>query len=732
MRNPWISLVMLLIACLQAPVAAQPSHDLVAIYGGPIPSRGLITNVSNSQVVVNVPTASIPGNSLRWFLIFEGTLGAVFEGSWAREAQIMVIPPNGTPFFVQPYTEAGPPPAGAGSRFAYGIPIDPTTSAGEWTFRFVEIFDDVPSTPSSFGDDAIWSEARVYFYYGANIPPDHEPEINPIYARFTDVASGGTSQAPLTTVTWNNTRPGYYPKVQLVGSVMTAGLPSTPTTQSLPTNLRILARSPTGSSSTLIGPTAGTGPVIPGPSMYRFNRELTYTGNGAGTWRFQFFPAVDFPDVPVENHWIYFQFILKGIPNDILTELGNITTGSSRTIEQSYATDPLRFYRFTLTEDHSSSSTLGLQMFISPDAESNQVGGLALYDINGLLKGLSDYPLEPSPQTLASLSYGWPFVQQGADADRIRSDGRHGPLEAGTYFLAVGKGHIFSEEFGAQPFASAPVNPPASPTPIVIRSGLTPPQVPPANQLTLGTQTPNNTETVISYTPTTPLPILWCKLTTSSDVRRHEPHYIDIDTTNSLLADVFEPAEASLAMYSERGRLIATSIGNSFDSIWGHLSFGGEFYTSESRPPVPVLPGLPFQEYTYPRSGLSGELAAGTYYIAVTPPAGFFNGFAYQIYLDDRRLSLNIRTNMQVTTTTSPCGAADIGTEGGAAGSDSLLDNNDFIVFIDWFFQNDPLADLGSEGGASGPDQLFDNNDFIVFIDLFFSGSVSPGCNATP
>lgn len=65
--------------------------------------------------------------------------------------------------------------------------------------------------------------------------------------------------------------------------------------------------------------------------------------------------------------------------------------------------------------------------------------------------------------------------------------------------------------------------------------------------------------------------------------------------------------------------------------------------------------------------------------------------------------------------------AADIGMAGGFAGSDGALDNNDFIVFIDWFFSADARCDLGKAGGMPGSDGVFDNNDLVVFIDMFFS-----------
>lgn len=64
---------------------------------------------------------------------------------------------------------------------------------------------------------------------------------------------------------------------------------------------------------------------------------------------------------------------------------------------------------------------------------------------------------------------------------------------------------------------------------------------------------------------------------------------------------------------------------------------------------------------------------------------------------------------------------ADIGQQGGQLGSDGLLDNNDFVVFIDTFFAQNAAADIGSQGGVSGSDGAWDNNDFVVFIDRFFT-----------
>ena len=79
-------------------------------------------------------------------------------------------------------------------------------------------------------------------------------------------------------------------------------------------------------------------------------------------------------------------------------------------------------------------------------------------------------------------------------------------------------------------------------------------------------------------------------------------------------------------------------------------------------------------------------------------------------------------SDMAVYQGVSQCGQADVGQQGGVAGFDGLLDNNDFIVFIDLFFNQSPIADFGQQGGVPGADGQFDNNDFIVFIDKFFGG----------
>lgn len=64
---------------------------------------------------------------------------------------------------------------------------------------------------------------------------------------------------------------------------------------------------------------------------------------------------------------------------------------------------------------------------------------------------------------------------------------------------------------------------------------------------------------------------------------------------------------------------------------------------------------------------------------------------------------------------------ADVGQQGGLVGADGVLDNNDFVAFIQLYFDNSAGADVGVQGGLVGKDAALDNNDFVAFIALYFS-----------
>ncbi|MFT3684096.1 MAG: GC-type dockerin domain-anchored protein [Phycisphaerales bacterium] len=195
--------------------------------------------------------------------------------------------------------------------------------------------------------------------------------------------------------------------------------------------------------------------------------------------------------------------------------------------------------------------------------------------------------------------------------------------------------------------------------------------------------------------------------------------YLDIDTSASTLQAFYDPNwrnDTEIALFDAAGNLLAADDdeGSNFASS---LSFGA---AAPSRPAmVTGTPGEPF-------NGRDGaNLPAGEYYLALCMYNHTFgNGFSVT---NNSPLPSDFSGQIYATITAHvtpivACGPADIGQQGGVEGADGHLDNNDFIVFINRFFFNNPLADIGTTGGLPGSDGHLDNNDFIAFINYFFTG----------
>jgi hypothetical protein len=65
---------------------------------------------------------------------------------------------------------------------------------------------------------------------------------------------------------------------------------------------------------------------------------------------------------------------------------------------------------------------------------------------------------------------------------------------------------------------------------------------------------------------------------------------------------------------------------------------------------------------------------------------------------------------------------ADVAGPGQVAIPDGELTADDIIVFVGWYFANDPRADIASSGQIAGADGLFTADDLILFINRFFAG----------
>ncbi len=201
-------------------------------------------------------------------------------------------------------------------------------------------------------------------------------------------------------------------------------------------------------------------------------------------------------------------------------------------------------------------------------------------------------------------------------------------------------------------------------------------------------------------------------------INRAAGDWLDIDTSYSnVLANYSGNSrnDTEIALYDAAGNMIATDDDDGADFA-SSLSFGAQ---APVRPHLNVAnPGLDFNG----RDGAS--LAAGYYYLAMTTyNTAFANNFTVTRSTTPGSVTGNIYVTIAANVTpVTQCGPADIGGQGGVDGADGVLNNNDFVVFINHFFASDPSADIGVQGGIPGSDGAWNNNDFIVFINQFFAG----------
>ncbi len=203
----------------------------------------------------------------------------------------------------------------------------------------------------------------------------------------------------------------------------------------------------------------------------------------------------------------------------------------------------------------------------------------------------------------------------------------------------------------------------------------------------------------------------WWKFTAPADANIGNGYYVDLDTVGSNTQPNVGSTlvnDTELAVYDANGFFYGTN-DDGTDGYESVLTFGSD---------APRSHGASTGIY----DGYDGDLYAGTYYVA----GGTYNtafGDSFNVTSTSTSpggtLVLNIFSNFP--SGPAACSPADLGAQGGLPGQDNLLNNNDFIVFIDYFFNQNALADFGIQGGVAGHDGAFDNNDFIAFIDAFFN-----------
>ncbi|MFO0831257.1 MAG: hypothetical protein U0637_05360 [Phycisphaerales bacterium] len=244
--------------------------------------------------------------------------------------------------------------------------------------------------------------------------------------------------------------------------------------------------------------------------------------------------------------------------------------------------------------------------FLDIDTEGTAVMGgdvaIALYgangDVSGIVGGVATAVDDGSGSgTDDQLSFG--VGRRGAPGDGLAYDGRNGELEAGTYYLVVApRGSVFLSRFrvgaGTQPGGVYTLRV----TTNVVGGALAPTAVPIINGQDFGVL---SDATIGASLVVPPRGVLWHRFVIDEAVSASGHVFLD------LLDDLqggLHPNQVFL--FDDGGDLVASCSGSANSAQRCFLSFG----CTDSPPRTHGDPGLYYD-------GQEGELAAGTYYLAV-------------------------------------------------------------------------------------------------------------------
>jgi hypothetical protein len=754
-----------------AMAAPRESFNLVAINGGPLTAVVRAGAAGNTVVNVAVAGSDGGGSYTAKSLTFSGTLSAIASASYALESRILVTPPGGTsPFVMQFSTVAGnvTVPFAVNQKVAI---VNPTTTAGTWRFENFEEYDDA-------GTDTTFSAMTVTFD-DADVPVAMPSGATPVLT-FNNVASNGTAAAGGTTMTFTMPTGLSVSGVGFSGVVTSTTWDGAANHDDYPcSETRIKITSPSGQTVTITPITQAQS--VSSVAVAPLVAVLPASEDSLGTWSAYFYESTDnvyasMPGSQVDSVWATANFTLIGpLPPTIsggTATPATVGSGSSTllTVTVAPGSNPVST-GLTVTSNLTSIGDSASAVFHDDGLNGDAVAGNGVYSYNvatvtavpanyTLTVTAADAQLR-SASTNISLTVAAPTPPVVTPNTALLSPTSllvTGKAAPGTFPASTGitlsanltafgggandalfddgtNGDVTGGDGVWSKAVTIPVDNTAGTKGITVKA--TDAQARTGTATTsynnfgviAGSDNDLTTEDVRTFTfAGHGSGMMWAKFNLHDAVQDDADvtitKYLDIDTEGTGLDTSVAGtlSDTEIGLYKPDGTLAtATSFdddsGTNFHSM---LTYGD---VAPARPTITIA-GSPGAA----RNGLNGGLAAGDYYLALGNFNVTFNGTAFGATSantgnpNSSSYTVNFRTNLPKP----QCSPADVGAQGGVEGNDNHLDNNDFIVFINYFFAHDVRADLGSQGGVHAPDNAWDNNDFVVFIDYFFNDT--PNC----
>jgi hypothetical protein len=428
-------------------VALAAPRESVSLTG--VQSNGRINTAFNEVRTHTFTGSDAGGPYTATYLTFSGQQTDLIGLHQHQESMVLITPPSGTPFVARPMTISGsisaistnPIPAGA-----FCVPVSSFGTAGTWTFRFFEGFDDgFTSTGTATGNlpDATWDKILITLNDDP-APTGSNPGSGPNYT-FNFVDIDGVSSAPVT-FTWT-AAPGTSVGIMRMSGVATKRTfsPTVNSRISAMQNMRLRLTAPDGTQSALFAPIGfdPSGTSSQSSRTFSFDVPFPTSPDSGGTWTLTSFMISDVPGaIDITLPSVTFSPVTYPAPTATTLPL---VDGQWSSLSTSVTQSSVVWHRLDVPQRIAASEFRALDIDHEDSVFTNagtgttspQRSDMVLFNSAG---GLVAQDSNEGSDSLAQLTFGRGTRDaEGSDFGGTTSnpyDGRDGTLPAGTYYLA--------------------------------------------------------------------------------------------------------------------------------------------------------------------------------------------------------------------------------------------------------------------------------------------------------
>jgi hypothetical protein len=408
-----------------------------------VPSNGLANNDTLNTILTHTfAGADAGGPYAATHLRISGTAteNAALSATNLGHMAILITPPSGTPFIARPF--GGVTTVTSTVTDAIVIPVSALSTAGTWTFRFFEMFDDGTAATLATVPDSTWLDVTITLDDGpapTGVVSGGGPSVTLSNVDVDGIATAGAVDTPITFPSGTNVVAA---RISGVGTFRTASTTGSGSSTGASNRARI---------QLVYGGGAFTSPAVT-PNLSTANSSETFNAlialpsavdsEGGGGWSLRTYnssTANDFAGVDMTFPSLNVT-LLPAQPTPTGTVIPFTNDGEWTTVAGNLAApNTVLWYTLTITDEVNSALFRALDI----DTEGSALSpvndtGLVMYTSTGAVQATDN---DDGSGSLSQLTFG--RGTRPADVTgSLTYSGRDGVLAPGTYYIALTGGGI--------------------------------------------------------------------------------------------------------------------------------------------------------------------------------------------------------------------------------------------------------------------------------------------------